>query len=219
MSILLVEDDQALANGLKRALEQEGLIVNIVHKGQDALDITLQDAPDTMILDLGLPDMDGLAVLNAIRARKSVFPILLLTARDTFDDKVTGLDCGADDYLAKPFNMAELLARIRALGRRHDLQEGNTLRIGAVTLSINERCVQYTDNPVSLSRREYVLLKTLMENAGRVLTRDRLETNLYAWGEEVASNALEVHIHNLRKKLGNQFITTIRGVGYTIPRQ
>lgn len=216
MSILLVEDDQDLATGLLEALRKEGLAINHVATGKDALHVIAAETPDIVILDLGLPDMDGLAVLKQLRKQHSELPVLLLTARDSLRDKIAGLDSGADDYLPKPFEMAELLARLRALGRRTGTANTNVIGIGDVSLDTTSQAVLVKGEPAELPRREYMLLKVLMENAGRVQTRDSLENKLYSWGEEVASNALEVHIHHLRKKLGSDFIATVRGVGYTV---
>lgn len=216
MSILLVEDDAALAAGLLEALRKEGLAINHVANGADALHVIAAETPDTVILDLGLPDMDGLSVLKKLRAQQPDLPVLLLTARDSLSDKVAGLDCGADDYLAKPFDMQELLARLRALNRRISTAGAHIILIGDVSLDATTQQVTVAGEPTELPRREYMLLKVLMENAGRVQTRDSLENKLYSWGEEVASNTLEVHVHHLRKKLGSGFIKTVRGVGYTV---
>jgi DNA-binding response OmpR family regulator len=216
MSILLVEDDQALAAGLLEALRKEGLSINHVGNGADALHVIDVETPDIVILDLGLPDMDGLDVLRQLRGRHGELPVLLLTARDSLGDKVAGLDSGADDYLAKPFDMAELLARLRALGRRVNTASTNVINIRSVSLDTASQQVTVDGELIDLPRREYMLLKVLIENVGRVQTRDNLESKLYSWGEEVASNALEVHVHHLRKKLGSDFISTVRGVGYTV---
>jgi DNA-binding response OmpR family regulator len=216
MSILLVEDDQALATGLLKALRQEGISINHVATGKDALHVIASEPPEIVILDLGLPDMDGLSILKKLRRQHSKLPVLLLTARDSLDDKIAGLDGGADDYLAKPFEITELLARLRALGRRINTANAHVIEIANVSLDATSQEVAVDGKATELPRREYMLLKVLMENAGRVQTRDSLETKLYSWGEEVASNALEVHIHHLRKKLGAEFIATVRGVGYTV---
>jgi len=216
MSILLVEDDQALATGLLEALRKEGLAINHVGTGAAALHVIDTETPDIIILDLGLPDMDGMSVLKKLRERHGELPVLLLTARDTLDDRVAGLDSGADDYLSKPFDMAELLARLRALGRRVNTASTRIIKIRGVTMDTGTQHVAVDGAVTELPRREYMLLKVLMENAGRVQTRDNLESKLYSWGEEVASNALEVHIHHLRKKIGADFIQTVRGVGYTV---
>jgi DNA-binding response OmpR family regulator len=216
MSILLVEDDAALAAGLRHALRAEGFAVNHVASGRDALHVIATELPEIVILDLGLPDMDGLNVLKRIRASHAELPVLLLTARNTSGDKVAGLDSGADDYLAKPFDMPELLARLRAISRRISTSSSNLIEIGGVSLDTASMKVRVDGRDVDLPRREYMLLKVLLEGAGKIQTRDSLEQKLYNWGEEVASNALEVHIHHLRKKLGADLIKTVRGVGYTV---
>ncbi|MFQ5633992.1 MAG: response regulator [Gammaproteobacteria bacterium] len=216
MSILLVEDDDDLALGLQQALRQDGFAVNRVATGGAALAAIDTETPEIVVLDIGLPDIDGLRVLKRLRIAHSELPVLLLTARTSLDDKVAGLDGGADDYLAKPFDMQELLARLRALQRRLQTVGSTDISVGPVRLDTvnHEACV--ADRVIALSRREYMLLKALMENAGRVQTREALETRLYAWGEEISSNAIEVHVHNLRKKLLPGFIKTIRGVGYVV---
>jgi DNA-binding response OmpR family regulator len=204
MQILLVEDDSALAEGLVQALSAEGLSVNHLNQGRLAITAVETILPDMLILDLGLPDIDGLDVLKAIRKLSPDLPILLLTARATIEDKVVGLDHGADDYLAKPFE------------RRASTFKHATLTFKNVTLDTVGHKVFVDGNSISLSRREYMLLKMLMENVDRVQTKDSLEAKLYSWGEEVASNTIEVHIHHLRKKLPADFITTLRGIGYII---
>lgn len=216
MQILIVEDDRPLASGLQTALRKQGYAVNHVENGKDCLHVIATEVPDIVILDLGLPDMDGLKVLQQIRHQLDSLPVILLTARDSIDDKVTGLDCGADDYLAKPFEMTELLARLRVLERRLSTVKSTLITLGDVTLDTATQAVTFQDHQLELSRKEYMLLKNLMENTGKVLTRATLETRLYSWGEEVCSNALEVHIHHLRKKLGTDFIKTVRGVGYKV---
>lgn len=218
MQLLLVEDDPALARGLQRALQNEGFAVNHVNDGQHALRVVKSETPDIVILDLGLPDMDGLQVLKQIRRQRAVLPVLLLTARDTMEDKVAGLDTGADDYLAKPFDMPELLARLRVLERRLGTAHANDIVIGDVSLSTSAHHVTFKGQDLELSKREYMLLKALMENAGKVQTRSSLESKLYSWDDSIASNALEVHVHNLRKKIGSDFIKTVRGVGYTVSK-
>lgn len=216
MSILLVEDDAALAAGLRQALRAEGFAVNHVATGADALHVIATELPEIVILDLGLPDMDGLTVLKRLRVAHVDLPVLLLTARTTSGDKVAGLDSGADDYLAKPFDMPELLARLRAISRRINMTGANLIEVGDVTLDTSSMKVSVSGAAIDLPRREYMLLKVLLEGAGKIQTRDSLEQKLYSWGEEVASNALEVHIHHLRKKLGADLIKTVRGVGYTV---
>lgn len=217
LQILLVEDNHSLAESLSNALGRKGYVINHVDRGQLALNTLHTEAPDIIILDLGLPDIDGLQVLRNVRIFSKSLPVLLLTARDSTDDVVAGLDAGADDYLAKPFEISELLARLRVLERRLGTAESNDIVIGKVSLNTCQMSVSLCGEVVELSRREYMLLKSLMENAGKVIARNSLESRLYSWGEEVASNALEVHIHHLRKKLGSDFIKTVRGVGYKVP--
>lgn len=216
MLILLVEDDRSIANALELALRKQGYSVNTVGTGKAALHTIETDPPDLVLLDLGLPDIDGLAVLKRVRSRHVDIPILLLTARAGLDDKIAGLDGGADDYLPKPFEMSELFARLRVMERRLTTAKTAEITIGRVTLDITLNSVSVDGEQMDLSRREFMLLKSLMESAGRVLTRNTLENRLYSWGEEVASNALEVHVHHLRRKLGADFIKTVRGVGYKV---
>jgi DNA-binding response OmpR family regulator len=219
MNILLIEDDSALSEALRKALAERGFVVNTVARGQLGLNAIMTDLPDVVILDLGLPDLDGMTVLRRIRDTNKDLPVLLLTARDSLDDKVAGLDSGADDYLTKPFDMAELLARLRVLERRLSTSRTSVICIGAVSLDTARGLVSVDGKPVELPRREFMLLRVLMENAGKVLTRGSLESRLYSWGEEVASNTVEVHVHHLRKKLGTDFIGTVRGVGYRVAEQ
>ena len=219
MRILLVEDDVSLAAGLQDALGREGFVVNHVASGTMALAAVRAEAPDFIVLDLGLPDMDGLKVLAQVRARKDYVPVLVLTARDGVADKIAGLDSGADDFLAKPFDMKELAARLRVFERRLTTATTSSITVGDVVLDTSAHVVQVEGKVVDLPRREYMLLKALMESAGKVLTRESLETRLYSWGEEVASNALEVHIHHLRKKMPGEIIKTVRGIGYTVAQQ
>ena len=216
MQILLVEDDVALVEALQKALVIEGFVVNCLSKGRHAIASVKTELPDMVILDLGLPDMDGLDVMRSIRALSADLPVLILTARSSLEDKIEGLDLGADDYLAKPFDVNELLARIRVIERRASSLKHAGLTVGDVMLDAVGHEVTVAHESVSLSRREFMLLKALMENAGRVLTKASLESKLYSWGEEVSSNAIEVHIHNIRKKLPAKFIETLRGVGYIV---
>jgi two-component system, OmpR family, response regulator QseB len=216
MQILLVEDDQSLANGLCKALRNEGFVTNHLAEGKAALHVVDVDPPDIVVLDLGLPDIDGLEVLKSIRRRDPALPVLILTARSSVDARVSGLDGGADDYLPKPFETPELIARLRVIERRLSTTRDRRIVAGHVSLDTVSQQAFLGDEPVDLPRREYMVLKSLMENIGKVQTRQQLENRLYAWGEEVASNAIEVHVHHLRKKLGNDLIKTVRGVGYTI---
>lgn len=216
MRLLLVEDDRVLAAALSRALRAEGFVVDHVDAGKAAVEAVAVSAPDLLVLDLGLPDMDGTQVLQQVRKSQPRLPVLVLTARDGVSDKVSALDTGADDYLCKPFEMDELLARLRVLARHIGTSASSQVKIREVCLELASHEVSVDDLPVSLSRREYMLLKALMEAAGSIQTRQALESKLYSWGEEVGSNAVEVHIHNLRKKLNTDLIQTVRGIGYTV---
>lgn len=218
MQILLVEDDALLAEGMIEAIRRGGWSVNHVSTGREALTVCDIEQPGIVILDLGLPDMDGIKVLRHVRQKKLPIQVMILTARDSVDAKVAGLDAGADDYLTKPFNVDELLARLRVLERRAGTADSAEVSIGDITLNTSTHIAHRAGETLALSRREYMLLKALMENAGSILTRDSLENRLYSWGEEIASNALDVHIHNLRKKVGNDVIQTIRGMGYMISK-
>ena len=216
MQILLVEDDLSLADSLIIALKREGFTINHVATGKAALLAAKTEPPELVILDLGLPDMDGLVVLKQLHQGKTPLLVLVLTARNTTQDKVSGLNLGADDYLAKPFEMPELLARLRALQRRVATVQTTDITIGPVVLDTLSYGVSVEGNMIEITRREFMLLKALMEYPGQVLSRDKLESRLYGWGEELSSNSIEVHIHNLRKKVPAGFIKTIRGIGYTI---
>jgi DNA-binding response OmpR family regulator len=218
MRILLAEDDPLIADGVVMALRQSGFVVNPVTGGRAACASIQADPPDILVLDLGLPDMDGLEVLKFSKAHAPTTQVLILTARDSTEAKVRGLDHGADDYLTKPFARAELLARLRVLERRLGNAASATISVGPLQLDTRTQEVRLDGELLVLSRREYMVLKTLVENVGIIQTRDVLETRLYGWGEEVASNTIEVHIHHLRKKLPEGFIKTLRGIGYMVPR-
>jgi two-component system OmpR family response regulator/two-component system response regulator QseB len=219
MRILLAEDDSLLGDGLRAGLRQLGFLVDWVRDGE-AAERELRAQPYTAaVLDLGLPRKDGLQVLAAIRAAKITTPVLVLTARDTVPDRILGLDMGADDYVVKPVDLHELAARLRALVRRAHAQPHECLAAQDVVLDPASRTVRKADVPVTLSNREFDLLQAFLLGAGRVLSREQLEQQLYSWGQEVDSNAIEVHIHNLRRKLGNTLIHTVRGVGYTLLRE
>ena len=218
MRILLVEDDPQLGDGLCIGLRQAGFAVDWLRDGQ-AADLALQNESfDFVVLDLGLPRLAGMEVLRNARRRDQSMPILILTARDATGDKVAGLDAGADDYLVKPIDLDELTARIRALTRRSAGRAAPVLTHGDVVVDPAGHRVTLAGEPVELSSREFSLLQLLIENAGRVLSRSQLEQSLYGWHDEPDSNALEVHIHHLRKKLGSELIRTLRGVGYTVPK-
>jgi len=219
MRILLAEDDPLLGDGLRAGLRQLGFQVDWVRDGE-AAERELRAQPYTAaVLDLGLPRKDGMDVLAAVRRSGLSTPILVLTARDTVPDRIRGLDTGADDYVVKPVDLHELAARLRALVRRAHGQPQESLTAQDVLLDPAARTVQQAGSPVSLSTREFDLLQAFMLNAGRVLSREQLEQQLYSWGQEVDSNAIEVHIHNLRRKLGATVIHTVRGVGYMLPRE
>lgn len=216
MRLLLVEDDHPLANTMQNMLRERHFTVDWLDDGRQALAAIRSEKFDAIILDLTLPGLDGLEVI--IQARKSGVrtPIIVLTARGTLDERLQGLDAGADDYLPKPFAMAELLARVRAVCRRADGQVSTALAIGALNIDPDHLSVKLHDVVLSLSRSEFLLLHSLARHPGQVMTRARLEEQLYGWHEGVESNALEVHIHNLRKKLGKTVIQTVRGVGYLL---
>ena len=217
MRLLIAEDDALLGAGLRAALGKWGFTVTWVRHGGAALDVLETEQFLAMVLDIGLPDISGLDVLRKVRATGNKLPILILTARDTTHDKVTSLDCGADDYLVKTTDMEELVARLRALIRRSG-RGGGMLSVGALSVDLDSRAVTLSGETVNVSKREFQVLRVLMEGAGRVLTRSQLEQSLYGWNRSVDSNAVEVHIHNLRSKIGASILKTVRGVGYTIAR-
>ena len=218
MRILLVEDDEALGEGIRVALKPEGYTVDWARDGASALHALTHEDFGLAVLDLGLPRMDGLEVLQRLRAGASAIPVLVLTARDSTADRIAGLDAGADDYLVKPFDVDELKARIRALLRRSFSRAQPVLEYREVSLDPVAQQVSYRGQPVALQRKEFLLLHELLAQPGRVLTRDRLQQVLYGWDEEAESNALEVHIHHLRKKLFPELIRTVRGVGYLVDK-
>ena len=218
MRILLAEDDDMLGDGLRAGLRQQGFVVDWVRDGSAAERELSSGDYAAAVLDLGLPLKDGLAVLQSLRERKITTPVLVLTARDAVPDRILGLDLGADDYVVKPVDLFELGARLRSLVRRSHGKIQGILRCGPVVLDPAARHVCVGDTPMNLSMREFDLLHALMLNAGRVLSREQLEQQLYSWGYEVESNTIEVHIHHLRRKLGADAIQTIRGVGYAMAR-
>lgn len=219
MRILLVEDDPLLGDGLQCGLRQAGFEVDWVRDGAAAASAASDATHAAMVLDIGLPRLSGFDVLRRMRARKVKLPVLILTARDAVEDRVRGLDSGADDYVVKPVDLTELAARLRALVRRSKGEAAPTLVVGALRLDPAARRVTYRGHPVELKPREFALLQELVLNAGRVLSREQLEERLYAWGEEIGSNVVEVRIHHLRRKLDPGLIRTVRGVGYVIQRE
>jgi DNA-binding response OmpR family regulator len=218
MRVLLAEDDPQLGSGIRTGLEQAGYTVDWLTRGDEVRHALEAENFDIMILDLGLPNKDGLSLLREARAAGLTLPVLILTARDTVADRVAGLDVGADDYMNKPFDLDELHARIRALLRRHSGRAEPLIRHGEVVLDPAARLVMLGGQNVSLTAREFAVLHLLLENAGRVLSREQIEEKVYGWNELVESNSTEVHIHHLRKKLGKDVIVTVRGVGYMIPK-
>jgi two-component system, OmpR family, response regulator QseB len=214
MRFLLVEDDRMIGDSLRAALRMDGHAVDWVRDAAAAQATLASERFDLVLLDLGLPQGDGLEVLRAVRARGDAVPVIVLTARDGPGDKVAGLDAGADDYLVKPFDLDELGARIRAVLRRQAGRAMPLLQHGGVTLDPATRQVHQGGQPVLLSAREYAVLELLMQRPGAVLSRAMIEDRLYGWGEEIESNAVSVYVHQLRKKLGAEFIRSMRGVGY-----
>ncbi|AOY02019.1 response regulator [Jeongeupia sp. USM3] len=219
MRLLLAEDDDMIGRHLEAGLRDAGFSVDRAADGV-AADLALQQQEyGLVLLDLGLPRADGLTVLRQLRQRGAATPVLILTARDAVADRIAGLDAGADDYLVKPFDFDELLARIRAVQRRHAGRASPLFEHGALRLDPASHQVWLGEREVALSAREYALLFELLQKPGTPLSRARLENRLYGWDEEVASNAVEVHIHALRRKLGAAWILNLRGVGYYVPRQ
>lgn len=216
MRILLVEDDVGLGDGIQAGLGQAGFGVDWAKTCDEGRLAVATNFYAGMVLDIGLPDGSGLDLLQELRRTENPLPVLILTARDTLADRVKGLNLGADDYLIKPFELDELTARLRALLRRSHQRAAPVLSYQGLELDASARTVSLDGQSVDLPLREFTLLEELLENQGRVLTRDRLEQSLYGWNAEVESNAIEVHIHHLRKKFGAELIKTIRGVGYMI---
>ncbi|MCK5396073.1 MAG: response regulator transcription factor [Gammaproteobacteria bacterium] len=219
MRILLVEDDALLGDGICAGLRREDNSVDWVKNGESALNAMLETQYDCVILDIGLPKMSGLDVLHAMRGSDNDTPVLILTAQDDISDRVKGLDAGADDYMVKPFDFPELCARLRALTRRVRGKATETIQYKNIRINTTERTVEYANQAVELSRREFALLVELITNQGRVLSRHQLELKLYSWGDEVESNTIEVYIHHLRKKFNSDLIKTVRGIGYKITKE
>ena len=217
MRLLLAEDDAMIGAAVRDRLRSQGFAVDWVRDGRAADAALAEDVYDLRLLDLGLPGREGLAVLKALRGRGSTLPVVILTARDAVDDRVAGLDAGADDYVVKPFDLKELEARLRAVLRRRAGSASSVIEHGRLSLDLASHELRRDGVPVPVSPREFALLHALLERPGRILSRGQLEERLYGWGEEVGSNVVEVHIHSLRRKLGADLIRNVRGVGYRIP--
>jgi len=214
----VVEDDSLLGDALRVGLRREGFAVDWVQDGAKAWAALASQPFAAVVLDLGIPGISGLELLRRLRARKNAVPVLILTARDAIPDRIAGLDSGADDYLAKPVDLGELAARLRALCRRSGGRAEAVLRVGALALDPAAHEVAFRGRAVELSAREFALLHELARSAGRVLSRDQLAERLYGFHEELESNAIEVHVHHLRRKLAPEAIVTVRGVGYLLPK-
>ena len=216
MRILLIEDDAMIGKAVRDGLTQAGFAVDWVTDGR-AADLSLANGVyDLAVLDLGLPKKDGMAILATLRGLGNGLPILIASARDTVRDRIAGLEAGADDYVLKPFDLDELVARVRALLRRHAGSGSPLMSFGALVLDPAKKSVSRAGVPIDLSTKEFAILEALMRRPGAVLSREKLEESVYGWGEEVGSNAVEVHLHHLRKKLGAATIRNVRGVGYRV---
>ncbi|HXN15177.1 MAG TPA: response regulator [Usitatibacter sp.] len=218
MRLLLVEDDTMIGTAAQQGLRLEGYVVDWVRDGRQAELAIVNGVYDLVLLDLGLPRRDGLSVLRGLRDKGSDIPVVIITARDAIADRVAGLDAGADDYLVKPFDLEELAARVRAVSRRRAGRARSTLKVGDLELDAATRQVRWKGREVALSAREFAVLEALADRPGVFLTRAQLEERLYGWNEEIASNAVEVHIHALRRKLDPELIRNVRGMGYRIPK-
>lgn len=216
MRILLIEDDDMIGAAVRQGLLQSGFAVDWVSDGRAAELSLANGVYDLAILDLGLPRKDGMAILSALRGGGNSMPVLIASARDTVADRIAGLDAGADDFVLKPFDLDELVARVRALLRRHAGSGVPLLKCGALVLDPVRKIVTRDGTPVELSAMEFSVLEALMQRPGAVLSREKLEESVYGWGEEVASNAIEVHLHHLRRKVGPELIKNVRGVGYRV---
>jgi len=218
MRVLLIEDDAMIGASVQKGLRQDGFSVDWVTDAPAGETALATHEYDAVLLDLGLPGRDGAEVLKSLRRAGSDIPVLIITARDAVGDRVAGLDSGADDYIVKPFDLNELAARIRAVVRRRSGRADPVVKVGEVTFDPGSHRVTVGENEVTLSARELAVLEALLARPGAILSRAQLEERLYGWGEEVGSNTVEVFIHALRRKLGADFIRTVRGVGYTVPR-
>jgi two-component system, OmpR family, response regulator QseB len=218
MRVLLVEDDAMIAQGLQTALRQSGFAVDLMRDGRNAAAALQTSVFDVVLLDLGLPHRDGLDVLRELRKRGDTTPVIVLTARDEIQHRIAGLDAGADDYIVKPFDLDEVMARMRSVLRRATGRGDSSIQHGDLRLDLVSRTIERNGVPVSVSAHEYAVLEALLQRPGAVLSRAQLEDRLYGWDEQIASNAVEVYIHGLRRKLGSDAIRTVRGVGYFVPK-
>jgi two-component system response regulator QseB len=219
MRVLVVEDDRMIAQGLKTALAQDGHAVDHVAEGRAAAEALRSTRFDLVLLDLGLPDRDGIAVLRELRRRGDATPVIILTARDEVRDRIEGLDAGADDYIVKPFDLEEVSARMRSVQRRAAGRGDPSIRHRNIELDPVTRTVRRDGAPVTLSAHEFAVLEALLQRPGAVLSRAQLEDRLYGWSGQIESNAVEVYVHGLRRKLGSDAIRTLRGVGYFVPNE
>lgn len=218
MRLLLVEDDVMIAQGLQTGLRQGGFAVDLMRDAKSAAAALQTSDFDVVLLDLGLPDRDGIDVLRELRKRGDSTPVIILTARDEIQHRIAGLDAGADDYIVKPFDLDELMARLRSVLRRASGRGDPSIQHGELRLDPVSRTIERNGTPVSLSAHEYAVLEALLQRPGAVLSRSQLEDRLYGWDEQIGSNAVEVYIHGLRRKLGSDAIRTLRGVGYFVPK-
>lgn len=216
MKLLLAEDDPMIGTSMARGLKLAGFVVDWVRDGRAARTALESGDYNLLLLDLGLPVLDGVSLLKDLRRNNCTLPVLVVTARDAVADRISGLNLGADDYLTKPFDLDELIARVHALQRRFLGRTQPEMRLGTLTVNPLSREAAIDGRPLSLSQREFSLLAALIEKPGAVLSREQLEDRLYGWEEEVSSNAIEVHLHNLRRKLGMDWIRNVRGVGYKL---
>jgi len=216
MRLLLIEDDPMIGSAVRQGLVQAGFTIDWVTDGAAGRAAVANAVYDAVILDIGLPRVDGLTLLRELRSRRDTVPVLIISARDAVADRIAGLNAGADDYLLKPFDFDELIARLRSLLRRQAGAASSVMTVGALSLDTVQRTVMQGGRELSLTAKEFSLLEALLRAPGAVISRERLEESIYGWGEEVGSNAVEVHLHNLRRKLGANVIRNVRGVGYRI---